>query len=114
MCTAVRDIQSRQLACSGRIGGSAQVLCGGSLRRMMQNVTGRLRAQIAQAELDADAAQLDVAFRLDDLAARLEAWQPHRPRLLSLFANNGPAPRGLYIYGAVGRGKTMLADLFFD
>jgi cell division protein ZapE len=82
---------------------------------MMQNVTGRLRAQIAQAELDADAAQLDVAFRLDDLAARLEAWQPHRPRLLSLFANNGPsAPRGLYIYGAVGRGKTMLADLFFE
>jgi cell division protein ZapE len=82
---------------------------------MMQNVTGRLRAQIAQAELDADAAQLDVAFRLDDLAVRLEAWQPHRPRLLSLFANNGPsAPRGLYICGAVGRGKTMLADLFFE
>jgi cell division protein ZapE len=82
---------------------------------MTQNVTVRLRAQIAQAELDADAAQLDVAFRLDDLAARLKTWQPNRARLLSVFANNGqPAPRGLYIYGAVGRGKTMLADLFFE
>jgi cell division protein ZapE len=86
---------------------------------MTQNVTGRvterLCAQIAQAELDADAAQLDVARRLDDLAERLQHWQPHRTGLRALFGHAGKvAPRGLYIYGPVGRGKTMLADLFFE
>lgn len=86
---------------------------------MMQNVTGeltgRLREQIAQAELDADAAQLDVAQRLDQLLAHLQRWQPNRAGMRSLFGRAGnSAPRGLYIFGAVGRGKTMLADLFFE
>ena len=86
---------------------------------MTQNVTGpvsaHLRAQIAQAELDADPAQLDVAGRLDDLLARLQRWQPNRNGLRALLGRGGQsAPRGLYIFGAVGRGKTMLADLFFE
>ncbi len=82
---------------------------------MTQNVTERLRAQIAGRELDADAAQLDVAGRLDDLLARLQRWQPQRQGFRSLFGRAGnAAPRGLYIYGPVGRGKTMLADLFVE
>jgi cell division protein ZapE len=82
---------------------------------MTQNVTERLRAQIASRELDADAAQLDVAGRLDDLLARLQCWQPQRAGFRSLFGRGGNAvPRGLYIHGRVGRGKTMLADLFFE
>ena len=86
---------------------------------MTQNVTGpvsaHLRAQIAQAELDADLAQLDVARRLDDLLARLQRWQPNRNGLRALLGLGGQsAPRGLYVHGAVGRGKTMLADLFFE
>ncbi len=79
------------------------------------HVTGRLRAQIASQELDADAAQLDVAGRLDDLQARLQRWQPQRAGLRALFGRtSSAAPRGLYIYGPVGRGKTMLADLFCE
>jgi len=74
----------------------------------------RLRAQIAAGELDTDAAQLDVAARLDALARTLGDWQPPRRGFLARFSRlRGPAPRGLYIHGEVGRGKTMLMDLFF-
>ena len=74
----------------------------------------RLRAQIAADELETDAAQLEVAARLDDLARRLSAWRPARPGLFSFLSRPAaPPPRGLYIHGDVGRGKTMLMDLFF-
>jgi cell division protein ZapE len=76
----------------------------------------RLKAQISDGVLEADAAQLDVAQRLDALARRLADWRPARGGLMSIFsrANGSPPPRGLYIHGDVGRGKTMLMDLFFS
>lgn len=75
----------------------------------------RLRAQIAAGELAPDAAQLQVAERLDALARQLAVWRrPRRPSRFTLFARpTGAVPRGLYIHGDVGRGKTMLMDLFF-
>jgi len=75
----------------------------------------RLQAQIAAGELETDAAQLEVAARLDALARKLTAWRrPRRPSRYTLFARPTTAPpRGLYIHGEVGRGKTMLMDLFF-
>lgn len=74
-----------------------------------------LRAQIAAGELEADAAQLDVALALDALAGNLAGWKPVRRGLRGLLSRtNGAPPRGLYIHGEVGRGKTMLMDLFFS
>jgi len=82
---------------------------------MTESPSARLRAQIAAGELSADAAQLQTAERLDVLAAGLASWQPPRSGLRALFGRgNGAPPRGVYIYGEVGRGKTMLMDLFFE
>ncbi len=81
---------------------------------MTQLPIDRLAAQIDAGELEADAAQLAVAERLDALARQLAAWRPRRPSRYTLFARPTVAPpRGLYIHGDVGRGKTMLMDLFF-
>lgn len=74
-----------------------------------------LRARIAAGEMEPDDAQLDLARQLDGLAADLADWRPSRGwSLAGLFGPRKEAPRGLYIYGKVGRGKTMLLDMFFD
>ena len=81
---------------------------------MLENPIERLRAQIAAGELDADQAQLEVAQRLDTLSWQLGEWQAARSgfwaRLSRAYVT---PPRGLYIYGPVGRGKSMLMDLFY-
>lgn len=72
----------------------------------------RLRA----GEIDADPAQEEAVRRLDALAASLSAARPGD--LVSRFpffrSARKPLARGLYIHGAVGRGKTMLMDLFHE
>ncbi|MFM9938416.1 MAG: cell division protein ZapE [Hyphomicrobiaceae bacterium] len=77
---------------------------------------GRYQARVAAGEMDADAAQIAVATRLDDLAHTLATWRPARGFSLGALFGRRPAapPKGLYIHGKVGRGKTMLMDLFFE
>ena len=58
-----------------------------------------------------DPEQQSAAERLDALQRRLETDAPRG--LLSLFRK--PAPiRGVYLWGGVGRGKSMLMDLFHE
>jgi len=63
-----------------------------------------------------DPAQLAALARLDALAAALDpARLPLRTRLRDLLdgPSRHPLQRGLYLHGAVGRGKTLLMDHFF-
>lgn len=69
----------------------------------------RYRAAVSKGELKDDAAQRGAALRLNALAKALAKYRPAR----RLFFAAPPAPRGLYIWGDVGRGKSMLMDLFF-
>jgi cell division protein ZapE len=70
-------------------------------------------ALLASGELRPDAAQAAAVERLDALARAL-ARPAVRPGLLRrLLGGAGePPPRGIYLWGGVGRGKTMLMDLF--
>lgn len=67
------------------------------------------RAAIAQGELRADPAQENAARKLGALAQLLAT-----KRGFSLFGRKAAPPKGLYIWGDVGRGKTLLMDLFFE
>ncbi|MEJ2434890.1 MAG: cell division protein ZapE [Pseudolabrys sp.] len=85
---------------------------------MSDTFATRYAALIAAGEIEADAAQAKLAGRLAALEERLD-----RRRLAQkssslgwLFGrrNNAEDPlKGVYVYGEVGRGKTMLMDLFF-
>ncbi|MGK2284924.1 cell division protein ZapE [Pedomonas sp. V897] len=73
---------------------------------------------VAQSELRPDPDQARVAARLDRLARELDAWTPPSPSWLGRLFGGGrradAPPRGLYMWGSVGRGKSMLMDLFHD
>jgi len=80
-------------------------------------VLSRYHELVADGRLEADAAQAELAARLDRLAAELVDYRPgRRPGALGRLIGAKPSepPRGLYIHGAVGRGKTLLMDLFFE
>jgi cell division protein ZapE len=75
------------------------------------------QALVASGAIEPDAAQAEAAEALAELEARLANYKPVRKKRLlgRLFADkNGAPPRGLYVHGEVGRGKTMLMDLFFQ
>lgn len=71
--------------------------------------------QLRLGVIEADAAQWEAAQRLDALAHALKAWGAagNGGLLSSFFRSRRRPPRGVYLHGAVGRGKTMLMDLFF-
>ena len=80
-------------------------------------VGDQLRSLIAAGELTPDQGQMRVAEALDQV---LQALRQKRPAAKSsalgwLFAKRKPPTpvKGLYIHGSVGRGKTMLMDMFF-
>jgi cell division protein ZapE len=74
--------------------------------------------KISTGYLDRDDGQVFVLRKLEQLRASLLEYRPAcKPRSLGrLFGakQNGAPLRGVYIWGAVGRGKTMLMDLFYD
>jgi len=85
------------------------------------------RAMLAAGELAPDPSQAMAADRLQRLWETLRGYDPPRPPgtrpsgtrpgLLSRLIRRKPEaivpPRGLYLAGEVGRGKSMLMDLFF-
>jgi cell division protein ZapE len=84
---------------------------------MRESVRRRYEAMAESGELKPDAVQRALADTLDALIAELAegAQKSKKSSLGWLFARGAKsaAPRGLYIWGAVGRGKTLLMDLFF-
>ena len=71
-------------------------------------------ALVAAGELKPDPEQRAAAERLNALQAELEAVPPRGSLLWRLTGRKPEAPRGVYLWGAVGRGKSMLMDLFYD
>ncbi len=68
----------------------------------------RYESRIERGLITFDAAQAEAARLLDDLAHRLTSAKKGG------FFSKPEKVRGLYLWGGVGRGKSMLMDMFFD
>ena len=80
----------------------------------MVSVTLSYEALVLVGELKADRDQAVAVAALAKVQAELEAVPP-RGSTIWRFLGRRPEPaRGLYLWGGVGRGKSMLMDLFFD
>lgn len=81
----------------------------------MGPVQTRLEKRIDDGVLVRDAEQVEAARALDARLAALSEYEPGSGGLLGrFFGNRETVPRGLYMYGGVGRGKSMLMDWFFE
>jgi cell division protein ZapE len=76
---------------------------------MSYRIVQRYRVLLASGELAPDAAQEVAAVRLQALETRLREYRP-----AGLFSRANEPPKGLYLWGDVGRGKSMLMDLLFS
>ena len=82
----------------------------------MSSIRHRLETRIAEGVLIEDPEQIQAADALD---SRLQALSEYNPDagsgLVARFLGGRTCvPRGLYMYGGVGRGKSMLMDWFYE
>jgi cell division protein ZapE len=86
---------------------------------MSETFSTRYAALIAAGKIEADPGQATLARHLAALERRLDQHRLARKSsslgwLFGKREHAGAPFKGLYIYGEVGRGKTMLMDLFFQ
>src|SRR6478735_1719758 len=86
---------------------------------MPATISERYVAMVEAGVIERDAAQFAVVKRLEALSETLASRQLARKSsaLGWLFGKRQASAngiKGLYIWGSVGRGKTMLMDMFYD
>lgn len=80
----------------------------------MTGLVARYEALVAAGELRTDTEQASAAERLEILQRELEKSEVSGGFFGKLLGKKKETPRGVYMWGGVGRGKSMLMDLFHD
>jgi len=71
-------------------------------------------AELAARGYQSDPAQLRAVEALERCASEWAAYKDRRSNAIKKLINHPDIPRGVYLYGGVGRGKSFLMDCFFN
>lgn len=74
------------------------------------SIVSKYQDRIADGTFKEDDVQRRAARRLDNLARQLKNYEANKKHF---FIGKTTPPKGLYLWGGVGRGKSMLMDLFY-
>jgi cell division protein ZapE len=77
-------------------------------------VRAAYEAELAARGYHSDPAQLRAIESLERCAAEWSHFKQRRSNALKKFINRLPVPRGVYMFGGVGRGKSFLMDCFYN
>jgi cell division protein ZapE len=78
------------------------------------NVLERYTEQLAQRGYTEDAAQRAAVERLQAMHDEWVAYKARRSNRLKKLINHPSVPRGVWLWGGVGRGKSFLMDVFYE
>lgn len=78
------------------------------------SVRSAYEAELAARGFKSDPAQLAAVQELDRCAEEWTAFKAKRSNALKKLINRPEPPRGVYLFGGVGRGKSFLMDCFFQ
>lgn len=82
---------------------------------MSKNLLSQYKDRVSQKALKPDPAQEKALMALQRLYDELVSAKPKKSFFSKIKRKSGEyGPRGIYLYGGVGRGKTMLMDLFYQ
>ncbi len=79
----------------------------------MLPVSSAYQRELKQRGYASDPAQLRAVAALERCAAEWRDYKEKRSNALKKLLNRPQIPRGVYLYGGVGRGKSFLMDCFF-
>ena len=80
----------------------------------MTSVSELYQQTLAERGFTADEAQLRAISALQRCQDEWEAYKARRSNAVTKLLVKPPIPRGVYMYGGVGRGKSFLMDCFFQ
>lgn len=80
----------------------------------MQQVRSVYDAELGKRGYASDPAQLRAVDELERCATEWAAYKSQRSNTFKKLINRPSIPRGVYLYGGVGRGKSFLMDCFFE
>ncbi|MDD2712223.1 MAG: cell division protein ZapE [Simplicispira sp.] len=81
---------------------------------MSDSVIRAYEAELAAKGFQSDPAQLRAIQALQRCADEWAVYKSRRSSVLKKLINRPDIPRGVYMYGGVGRGKSFLMDCFFN